>query len=340
MALFTPHETALTVLYGDIERQALDQPEAFVGTPGTVIERTNAGGVAFYAHKAQDAEGKARERYIGRVGDPVAEAAASAVRDRIEEVKGQLPRIQLLRREGYAMVDARAYATIAAFHNLGIFTAGGILIGSHAYGAILNRLGVRAAPYKTHDVDLARRAALDLEAPLVLLDALHESGLELFEVPQLDKRQPSTSFKARGRDAFRVDLLVPSRDDTYPIVRVPELGAHATGLPLLDYLLADSQRGIVMYRDGYCAVRIPVPERYAIHKVLVSAMRAGQDKARKDLEQAATLAAAVAHTGTGVLAAAKQALPKRAAKLWRAGLSKLEALLAEESPRAWEELTS
>lgn len=49
MALYTTHDTALTVLYGDIERQAFDQPEAFVG-------------FRYYAHKANDAESRARER--------------------------------------------------------------------------------------------------------------------------------------------------------------------------------------------------------------------------------------------------------------------------------------
>jgi hypothetical protein len=339
MTLYTTHDTALTVLYGDIERLALDQAEAFVGTPGTVIERTNAAGYRYYAHKANDAESKARERYLaGPVGSTEADAVADRLRERIREINAQVSRIKLLGREGYALVDARAYATIAALHNHGVFAAGGMLVGSHAYGAVLNRLGVRAAAYKTYDVDIARHAALDLHAPIVLLDVLRESGLELFEVPQLDRKAPPTSYKLRGREVFRVDLLAPSRDASYPIVRIPELGAHATGLPLLGYLLEESQRGIVMYREGVCAVRMPVPERFAIHKVLVSQLRAGDAKSRKDLEQAATLAAAVADLYPGALATARAAVPRRAAGHLRKGLKAVAPILADAAPNAWDEL--
>lgn len=338
MSRYTPHPTALTVLYGDLERWAGEQHTAFLGTPGALIERSNASGFRYYAHKANDAEGRPRERYVaGPVGDADADQVAARLRERIREVKEQVPRIKLLGREGYALADPRAYATLAALHNSGFFSAGGVLVGSHAYGVVLNRLGVRAAPYATHDVDLARATALALAAPVLLLDVLRGSGLALAEVPPLDRKAPSTSYKLPGRDAFRVDLLAPARDDGYGVVRVPELGAHATALPLLGYLLAESQSAMVMYREGCCAVRVPVPERFAIHKLLVSQLRRGDAKSRKDLEQAATLAAALADLTPGALATARAAVPRRAAKLLRAGTAAIAALLAG-APRAWEEL--
>jgi hypothetical protein len=272
------------------------------------------------------------------VGNPGAEEAAATLRARIDEVNAQVVRIKLLGREGYSLVDARAYAIIAALHNRGLFAAGAALVGSHAYGAVLNRLGVRAAPYRTQDVDVARGAALTLEAPVVLREVLLESGLELLDVPQLDRKAPPTSFKLRGKQAFRVDLLAPARAESYPIVAIPELGAHATGLPYFGYLLEESQRAIVMYRQGYCSVRVPVPERFAIHKLLVSQLRRGDAKARKDLEQAATLAAAVADLNPGALREARGALPRGAKRYLDAALKAVEPLLARGSPEAWEEL--
>src|SRR5207247_4590790 len=135
-----------------------------------------------------------------------------------------------------------------------------MLIGSHAYGVLLNRLGVRAAAYATEDIDLARREALALKKLPEggFLQMLRDSGIEFVEVPDLDRKKPATSFKQSGRSRFHVDLLVPSRDATFRAVPVPELEAYATGLPHLAYLLAESQMAMLAAREGCCAVRVPL----------------------------------------------------------------------------------
>src|SRR6185436_19125809 len=159
--LFSQHSRALTVLYADLESQALTQRQAFEGTAGTVIERTNAAGFRFYAHQYYDGDRKKRESYLaGPIGDVRADAAADEMRTRIREMKDLVPSLRLLGREGFSLVDARVYATLASLHNHAVFAAGGMLVGSHAYGVLLNRLGVRAVPYTTEDIDVARGEAL------------------------------------------------------------------------------------------------------------------------------------------------------------------------------------
>src|SRR6266545_8144538 len=112
--LYTPHARALTVLYADIERYALSQQEVFVGTAGTVIQRQNASGFPFYAHQFYDSEGKKRERYLaGPVGNPEVDASAEQLRTRIREVKDLVSSLRLLGREGFQLVDAQTYATVA-----------------------------------------------------------------------------------------------------------------------------------------------------------------------------------------------------------------------------------
>ena len=158
MALYLEHSRPLNVLLADVESVASQQVEAFLGTAGSVIERTNASGFAFYAHQSYGAGGKQREKYLaGPVGDAEADAKASALRTRIQETKVLVPTLRMLGREGFSLVDSATYATIAALHNHGIFAAGGMLIGSHAYGVILNRMGIKSKPYATEDIDLARR---------------------------------------------------------------------------------------------------------------------------------------------------------------------------------------
>jgi hypothetical protein len=340
--LFTPHSRALTVLYADLESHAFAQREAFEGTAGSVVERENASGFRFYGHQYYDGERNKREAYLaGPVGDAKADGLAAEMRDRISETKNLVPSLRLLGREGFNLVDARVYATLASLHNHGVFAAGAMLIGSHAYGVMLNRLGVRAVPYATEDVDVARPAPLHFETPprSGFLDMLNESGIEFVAVPALDRKRPSTSFKQRGRSPFHVDLLAPSGNETVAVVPVPELKAHATGLPVLDFLVAESQTAMLMAREGCCAVRVPLPERFAVHKLIVSRLRTGREaKSERDVLQACVLAAALADGHPGAIETAVAAVPRAARRRLREGMETARRWLETDYPRAWEEL--
>lgn len=340
--LYTPHRRALTVLYADLESYALHQRDVFVGTAGSVIERKNAAGFRFYAHQCYDGEGKKRERYLaGPVGSPAADAAAEDVRARIRELKELVPSLRMLGREGFNLVDSKVYATLASLHNSGVFAAGGMLIGSHAYGVLLNRLGIRAVPYATEDIDIARREALAFKKlpERGFLEMLKDSGISFVEVPSLNRKKPSTSFKQRGRSRFHVDLLVPSANEDFPVVAVPELKAHATGLPYLDYLLSESQTAMLMAREGCCSVRVPLPERFAIHKLVVSRLRTGREaKSDKDVFQACVLCAALAESHPGAVESAVAEIPKRARKYFKPAIQSARRFLDQTHERAWEEL--
>lgn len=339
--LYVPHGRALTLLFSDVENHALATSEVFTGTAGSVIERSNAGGFRFYAHQFYDGDGLRRERYLaGPVGAPEADRIAAELGARIGDLKQLVPSLRLLGREGYNLVDSRTFAALASLSNHGVFAAGGLLIGSHAFGVILNRLGARVAPYATEDIDIARREPLSFAGPpsSSFADMLRASGLDFVDVPALDRKAPPTSWKQRGRSRFQVDLLVPARGETFPVVPVRELGAWATGLPHLDYLLAESQMTALLAREGCCAVRVPVPERFAVHKLLVSQRRTGQDaKAKKDLAQAAALCAALSDAHPGAIESALAAAPRSARKFIRGGIAAARALLAPH-PRAIEEL--
>ena len=343
-ALYAPHRRALTVLYADLESYALPQREVFVGTAGSVLERKNAAGFRFYAHQFYDGEGRKRERYLaGPVGDPKAEATASDLRARIKELKETVSSLRLLGREGFNLVDARTYATLASLHNHGVFAAGGMLIGSHAYGVLLNRLGIRATPYATEDIDLARGGALafDKRPDKGLLEMLQDTGIAFVEVPSLNRKKPPTSFKQRGRSRFHVDLLVPSAGEDFPVVPVPELKAYATGLPYLGYLLAESQTAMLMAREGCCPVRVPLPERFAVHKLIVSRLRTGREaKSDKDVFQACVLCAALAESHPGAIESAVAQAPRRTKKYLRPAVEAARRFLDPVHGRAWEELSA
>jgi hypothetical protein len=87
-----------------------------------------------------------------------------------------------------------------------------VLIGTHAFGIILNELGVSALPFpRTEDVDVERARRIEIAALPEggLLALLKQTGLPFNEVPQLKRGEPATSFKVHGRQ-LKVDLLVPA----------------------------------------------------------------------------------------------------------------------------------
>jgi hypothetical protein len=257
-------------------------------------------------------DGKQREVYVaGPVGNAAADAAAGRLREWVAEVKAMTADLRLLGREGFQLADSRSDATLASLHLHSLFQGGAVLVGSHAFGVLLNQLGIRAAAYATEDIDIARREALALPSVTErsFLDMLRESGIPFVEVPSLDAREPSTSFKQRGRSRFHVDLLAPSPDNSFSVVAVPELQAHATGLPYLAYLLGATQFATLLSREGACPVRVPQPSRFALHKLLVSQLRGGA-KGDKDRFQGAVFLAAIGDSQSGAIAEAFDDLPR------------------------------
>jgi len=335
-SLTISHERALTLLFAELESTAAEQGEAFLGTPGTLTERTNDNGTTYWVHRYSDALNRRHETYLGKSDDAEVIALVAALRDRIDVANATIARVRLLARSGFATVDRKAYYSIASLHNHGLFRAGALLIGSHAYGALLNALGVRAVPYATEDVDIARREELALSGVPGFLEMLRETGIEFFEVPSLNRRTPSTSFAEPGGARLRVDLLVPSPNDDYPTIPVPELKAHAKGLPYLAYLLGASQEIPVLSAHGGVMVRVPVPERYAIHKLIVSQLRAKtSSKPEKDLRQAATLIEALVERFPGAVEDALKAVPNSAVRHVARATDALKQHLPESAEVAW-----
>jgi hypothetical protein len=86
-------------------------------------------------------------------------------------------------------------------------------------------------------------------------------------------------------------------------------------------------------------VRVPVPERYAIHKLIVSQLRTKtSSKPEKDLHQAATLIEALSERFPGALEDALSAVPASAKRHMTRALDGLKQHLPAEDETAWEAL--
>jgi hypothetical protein len=339
--LVLTHPSALATQWRNLVLAAQSQDLIHPGTPGTVVTRTNAQGVCFYAWQFYDGSGNQRERYVAApVGSEHAESAAAEVRERISDLNAQVREARLLVRSGFQAVDPRTFAVLAAIANGGLFDAGAVLVGSHAWGALLNDLAIRGAAYSTHDVDIGWRAgdrdSGDADRALPTWDdVLAAAGQPLVAVPRMDHREASTTWKLPGAKRFSVELLAPSPSEHVGHRAVPQLAAHATTLPWFAWLLGDTFMGAVLSRRGACPVRLPSPARLAIHKVLTSGLRGHRAaQTANDLDQAAVLVAALAELDPTALQDAWVTFPEAARGVVRRQSGGLHDRLGSPHPKA------
>lgn len=326
-ALFSKHPFALQAAFAELKRRASEQLRLLVGTPGSVVVRTGA----FLYRDFYGPDGKKAGEYIGPVADDAAQAHADEIREQIALANALIEEAALLSRNGYVRIEARANAILAALANNGLFRAGALLVGSHAYGAILNDLGARAFATATEDVDVARARVLAVESDSKSLEEmLRDSRVPLQPIPQLERKKPSTSFKPPGPDRLRVDFLMPTEGSEVKVLAAPELRAHATALPWFRYLVDHSMPAVVIGRSTMVPVNVPLPERLAFHKMLVSQLRhATSEKSGKDIEQAATLFAILSEAAPEALEAAFAKVPMKVRKKTKAGARRVLERLKE-----------
>lgn len=213
-----------------------------------------------------------------------------------EDIAGRERLVAMAIKGGAIGPSATEARVIEALARSGVFLAGGVLIGSHAFSVYGNMLGVQwpKAAMKTQDVDVA---AAEERIPVAvsknarpLLEVLQEADLGFHGVPALDNRKPSTSYTIRGK-AFLVDMLTPmvGKPRSEPVY-LKQLNTYAEPLRFLDYLIEGSVPAVIVARAGIL-VNVPDPARFALHKLVVSVRRGTHHamKSRKDVMQASQL---------------------------------------------------
>jgi hypothetical protein len=288
---------AQTVFAELVERlQARAATRTVADLSGSFVTKTVKGGEYWYFKTSLPSRGQV-EYYLGP-DSPALRSVADAHRSgklvETAEDAGIAELCGMLRAARAMLLDSASARVVRALADAGVFELGGVLVGTHAFLAIGNVLGVRwGRGTRTQDVDIAAPRNLSLVLPRLEADVpsvLDSLGMGFLPVPGLDPRRPSTSFKVRGRE-LRVDILTPlERGPERGPVRIPRLNLAATPLRFLGYLLDDPIVTAAL-DGGATLVRVPDPARLALHKLLLSARRpvAEQTKATKDRAQAAEL---------------------------------------------------
>lgn len=310
--------------YAEAKERARTELELLPGTPGTLTLRTITG-QGYWYRRYKAVAGKEVEDFVCRQDD---EAARQEIQQRIHAAIWMQSQVRQLRTLGMQVSDKDAARLLVELHNRGLFAGGLVLVGSLAFTSLLNDLGAVAIAARTQDIDLARRQALKLAAPVPFLETVHATLLDFFPVPGLAPSSPSTSVKRPGAEGLRVDVLAPG-DELGGVQPIPELAWHAQTVPFFDYLLQAPRAGAVL-AGGHCIpANLPDPARFVWHKLYSSTQRhADTAKARKDLQQAAVLAAVLADLDGGALEEAAAAAPGEVLQAANARLPALMELLA------------
>ena len=260
---------------------------------GKVAYKTIKGSrYAYWAFKELD--GRKREYYLGPEGPAV--AAIEAARERgvpAREAVGRQAAAALA--HGCAATPPKHFRIVKRLADYQFFRAGGMLVGTHAFLALGNQLGVAwSSATRTLDLDFAHpgpggnvAVALPADMHVNIHDALDSLGMGF--LPALGGSKSLASlYVCETEPDLRVDFLTPARRTEE--VLAPELGVALSPLKFLEYLMERPGQAVLLARADACLVNLPDPARYGLHKLIVAHERGTRHaKHGKDIAQALAL---------------------------------------------------
>jgi len=268
--------------------------ESLAGLTGSFQRRIIKGHEYVYFGYRDPVGGRQRRAYVGPANDRV-----NALVSRFDKEKAPrrfAPNARAALALGCAETLPKHYRIVRQLAAYGFFRAGGVLIGTHAFVAMSNMLGVRwFNGERTLDLDFAHAArnvalALPADVRISVHDALTSLELGLLPIQELSGKTGAQYRNPRDPE-LRIDFLTTMTRDGGPVT-IADLGLVLEPLKFLEFLLEGTTQAALLSRDGACLVNIPAPERYAVHKLIISGERRPTErvKSAKDLEQAAAVA--------------------------------------------------
>jgi hypothetical protein len=287
----TPQLIAQTTYAELLERcSAAAFSEAFPEDGTFVVKTVNARRYWYFQERAGEVR---RQRYVGPETPELLEQIAHHRQARDDERERRALISVLVRSFGLPRPVHEAGEILSALARAGVFRLRSVLVGTVAYQTYSAMLGVRlpVSSLQTGDIDIAQfrnvSIAIEHRTP-VMLDILKSVDETFRPVPHISDRRRVTSYIAKG--GWRVDFLTPNvGPDTDQPQALPALQTDAQPPRFLDYLIHQPAPAVVLHHGGI-HVHVPAPERYAIHKLIVSRRRPGHlAKRDKDLRQAEAL---------------------------------------------------
>lgn len=261
--------------------------------PGSFAAKTVKGHKYWY-YQYTEPSGKLRQVFVGPDSDAVQRLIARKQRPAVSAAL--IPLVRSAVAHGCTEVLPRHLAVLRRLAEYGFFHAGGVLVGTHAFLAFGNMLGVRWGDVsRTQDIDFAhagKNVALVLPSNLEVHthNAIESLDMGFLPASGLSSKTSATYLNPR-EPAFRLDFLTTLHRGGEAPYEHPTLHIMLQPLKFMEISLEQVQQTVLFAGEGAVLANIPHPARYALHKLLVFAERKSsfQTKANKDLLQAGML---------------------------------------------------
>ncbi len=251
-------------------------------------------GAKYWYFQYTEPSGKLRQVFVGPDAAPV--HALMARKAQASAVVALGPLARSCAALGCSEILPRHLRVLQRLAEYGFFRAGGVLIGTHAFLAFANMLGVRWGDgSRTQDMDFAHAGkSLSLALPGDVQVATHEAieslGMGFLPVSGLASKLGASYLNPR-EPGFKLDFLTTlHRKGTQPYEH-PQLGITLQPLKFMEFSLENVHQAVLFAGDRCVVANVPQPARYALHKLLVYGEREGTfaTKSGKDLLQAKLL---------------------------------------------------
>jgi hypothetical protein len=291
---FDLHRTRYSNLLQTLEHVNLEYFGKFI-REGTIVHKNIKGLKYWYFQKMED--GELKSFYIGR-DTPELQTAINNLKH-VKPLVRQLT-TDLINAGGTKFGHAQS-VILSSLHDSGLFAAGVVLIGTNAFLAYQNLLGIKwSEPTEvlaTNHIDFAQFSKFSIGIPINVAEDIRNSLNELSAQPLFPMHQKGESCifqTAIGTPGLNVEFLTPligqgpASKKTHSL---PWVGISAQPIRFLDYLIENRIRAAILLERGSIFANLPDPARYALHKIIVAEKREGAwlPKKKKDRVQAGAL---------------------------------------------------
>ena len=321
---------------------AVEHHRSVADLPGSFSTK-NVKGRQYWYYQYTEPSGRLRQLYVGPDNESVRQLIARKSSKPVTDTLQPMARSAIAL--GCASLLPRHYQVIRRLADYGFFHAGGVLIGTHAFLAYANMLGVNwGTSARTQDIDFAHPGKsvsllLSADFDVHVHEAIDSLGMGLLPVASLASAHGASYLNPREPD-FRLDFLtVRHRGGDTPYEH-PQLHITLQPLKFMEFSLENVQQAVMLSSAGVVMANVPHPARFALHKLIVYGERTGTyaTKANKDLAQAACLLAALKQHRAWEVEEAWADLAARG-KGWldraRHGLDALDRFAPELEAREW-----
>jgi hypothetical protein len=292
--MFIEQSSAAQTQYANLAQAARQQnlQRTLADLPGGVVHKTIKNRLYWY-YQYKEPTGTPKQIYLGPDDDDTRLLVADHQNPHAAQTRQHLKNLcEAAMALGCYHVIAKHARVLDRLAHHGLFHAGAVLVGTHAYLAYQNRWGIRwTSGDTTVDLDFAhpgRNLSIALNNDLQIDGHAAINTLKMGFLPVNE----GTRYVKPDEPDFDLDFLTCLHRGGQAPIAMPQLNLSLQPLRFMEYAMESPVTTVLLASSGPIVVNIPRPERYAMAKLLIHPERlAGQhpEKAPKDLLQAASL---------------------------------------------------